>query len=55
MTGADSARSTGLAHQHINGAWRPDRTGRSMADTDPYTDETLTEIVLADAHDCGDA
>jgi len=26
-----------------------------MADTDPYTGETLTEIVLADGHDVGDA
>ncbi len=55
MTGADSARHTGFSHQLINGAWRPGRKGRMMADTDPYTDETLTEIVLAAAHDVGDA
>lgn len=61
MTGAVGARYTEFVHQHINhqhinGAWRSGSPpGRTMTGTDPYTNETLTEIVFADAHDVGDA
>ena len=52
---AEGVAYSGFLHQYIDGAWRPGRTGRTMADTDPYTNETLTEIVLGDGHDVAGA
>lgn len=39
----------------IAGAWRGGRSGRSRADLDPWSGETLTEIPLADADDLDEA
>lgn len=41
--------------QYIGGAWRAGRTGETYADIDPYTDETIAEIVLADRSDLDEA
>jgi aldehyde dehydrogenase (NAD+) len=46
---------TGFDGQYINGAWRPGRHGSKLNDTDPYTNETLVEIGLADQSDLDDA
>ena len=39
----------------IGGRWRAGSSGRSKADTDPWSGDTLTEIPLADAGDLDDA
>src|SRR5918999_1364395 len=52
---AGSPRYPAFSDQYINGAWRGGRARRSLADTDPYTSETLTEIALADRQDVEDA
>jgi aldehyde dehydrogenase (NAD+) len=39
----------------INGTWRPGRGGRIADDRDPYTDEVLVSIPLADERDVDEA
>jgi aldehyde dehydrogenase (NAD+) len=39
---------SGFDGQYISGAWRPGRNGATAIDTNPYSGETLAEIVLAD-------
>jgi aldehyde dehydrogenase (NAD+) len=39
----------------IGGVWRPGRSGKVVADRDPYSGETLVEIALADIRDVEDA
>ena len=46
---------TGFDGQYIDGAWRPGREGSREIDTNPYTGETLAEIVQADRRDLDDA
>ncbi|MGZ5175509.1 MAG: aldehyde dehydrogenase family protein, partial [Burkholderiales bacterium] len=48
-------RYSGFTGQFINGAWRAGRGGSRLTDTDPYSGETLTEIVLADESDVDEA
>jgi aldehyde dehydrogenase (NAD+) len=52
---ADTARYDGFDTMPIAGSWRVGRAGRSAADVDPYTGETLVEIPLANASDLDDA
>lgn len=54
LTGSER-RYSGFSGQFINGAWRPGRAGRKLADNDPYSGESLTEIELADARDLEEA
>ena len=46
---------TGFEGQYIDGSWRPGRDGSIEVDKDPYSGETLTEIVQADQTDLDDA
>ena len=46
---------TGFESQYIGGTWRHGRTGRMEKDLDPYTGETLAELVLADRRDLDEA
>jgi aldehyde dehydrogenase (NAD+) len=39
----------------IGDSWRPGRAGRALTDKDPWNDDVLTEIPLADASDVEDA
>jgi aldehyde dehydrogenase (NAD+) len=54
LTGS-SRRYSGLDNQLINGAWHPGRSGHRLSDTDPYSGETLVEIVLANHSDLDEA
>jgi aldehyde dehydrogenase (NAD+) len=46
---------SGFEGQYINGSWRPGRQGGKLKDTDPYSAETLTEIVMANESDLDEA
>jgi aldehyde dehydrogenase (NAD+) len=46
---------SGFDGQYIDGAWRAGRSGNTLKDIDPYTNDTLAEITLADKNDLGDA
>ena len=39
----------------LGGAWRPGSSGKTAADTDPWSGEILTELPLADAGDLDEA
>jgi aldehyde dehydrogenase (NAD+) len=54
LTGSER-RYSGFSGQFINGAWRAGRGRSRLTDTDPYSGETLTEIVLADESDVEEA
>ncbi len=45
----------GFESQYISGIWRPGKHGGKLVDTDPYSGETLTEVVQADASDLDEA
>jgi aldehyde dehydrogenase (NAD+) len=45
----------GFDGQHINGAWRAGRAGKSLKDQDPYSGQTLLEIAMADQRDLDEA
>ena len=49
------ARYQGFAGQYIAGIWRPGRGGQGEIDLNPYSGETLAEIVQADRSDLDDA
>ena len=54
----DSATPTpyaGLNKMPLAGEWRDGRAGKSLTDMNPYTDETLLELALADADDLDEA
>ncbi|QFG27001.1 aldehyde dehydrogenase family protein [Actinomadura sp. WMMB 499] len=55
MPARASARYEGFDTMPIGGVWRGGRSGRSRADTDPWSGDTLTEIPLADAGDLDEA
>jgi len=46
---------SGFDGQYINGSWRPGRQGGTLKDTDPYSGETLAEIVMANESDLDEA
>lgn len=46
---------SGFNGQYIGGAWRPGKQGGKEIDTDPYSGETLAEIVMANASDLDEA
>ena len=48
-------RYTGFDGQYIDGSWRPGRDGSKEVDKDPYSGETVAEIVQADQTDLDDA
>jgi aldehyde dehydrogenase (NAD+) len=48
-------RYTELDHQYIGGIWRHGHEGSKLIDTDPFTGETLTEIVQANKEDLDEA
>jgi aldehyde dehydrogenase (NAD+) len=45
----------GFDGQYIGGCWRPGRQGGRLEDTDPYSGETLAEIVMANESDLDEA
>ena len=45
----------GFDGQYIDGAWRPGREGSREVDTNPFSGETLAEIVQANREDLDDA
>ena len=45
------AHYDGFDRMPIAGTWRAGRAGKTATDTDPYTGETLIEILLANAED----
>ena len=45
----------GFDGQHVGGSWRPGRQGGKLRDTDPYSGETLAEIVMAGEGDLDEA
>ena len=49
------ARYDGLDKMLINGVWRGGRSGQTAEDRDPYTNEVLMQLPLADARDLDDA
>ncbi|MFD0850856.1 hypothetical protein ACFQ07_01300, partial [Actinomadura adrarensis] len=57
MTSKNTAqgRYDGFDVMPIAGEWRPGRSGRTRADLDPWSGETLTEIPLAGADDLDEA
>ncbi len=48
-------RYTGFDGQYIGGSWRPGRQGQKEIDTDPYSGEILSEIVMANKSDLDEA
>ena len=54
-TESDSRPYSGFNLQYINGAWRPGKQGVILKDTNPYSGETLAEIVMASASDLDEA
>jgi aldehyde dehydrogenase (NAD+) len=48
-------RYTELDRQYIGGIWRYGKEGSSLIDTDPFTGETLAEIVQANENDLDEA
>jgi aldehyde dehydrogenase (NAD+) len=48
-------RYSGFDGQYISGIWRHGKEGSKEIDTDPYTGQTLTEIVQADKSDLDEA
>jgi aldehyde dehydrogenase (NAD+) len=46
---------TGFDGQYINGSWRPGWQGGKLKDTDPYSGETVAEIVMANESDLDEA
>jgi aldehyde dehydrogenase (NAD+) len=46
---------TGLNQQYIGGVWREGREGSTLPDVDPFTGETLVEIIQADKTDLDEA
>lgn len=48
-------RYSGFDGQYMDGAWRPGKQGGIRKDTDPYSGETLAEIVMANESDLDDA
>lgn len=57
-SGAATYRSSpysGFNGQYIGGAWRPSRQGGILKDTDPYSGDTLAEIVMANESDLDEA
>jgi len=56
-TGSSTAptRYSGFDGQYISGVWRHGNEGSKEIDTDPYTGQTLTEIVQADENDLDEA
>src|SRR5258706_15247104 len=52
---AASKRYSGFDGQYIAGSWRPGKQGEKRVDIDPYSGETLTEIVQANARDLNEA
>jgi aldehyde dehydrogenase (NAD+) len=46
---------SGFDGQYINGSWKPGRQGGTLKDTDPYSGETLAEIVMANQSDLDEA
>ena len=53
--GSPPERYSGFEGMPIGGKWRKGRSGKSAPDLDPWTGETLVEIVLADEKDLDDA
>src|SRR5215469_7158951 len=52
---AAPTRYTGFNGQYIGGSWRSGKWGTKEIDTDPYSGETLAEIVQADKADLDEA
>jgi aldehyde dehydrogenase (NAD+) len=50
-----SRYSGGFDGQYINGAWRAGRANHRLRDTNPYSNETLTEITMANQQDLDEA
>jgi aldehyde dehydrogenase (NAD+) len=48
-------RYTELDQQYIGGIWRCGKEGSKLIDTDPFTGETLAEIVQANGTDLDEA
>src|SRR6202022_4304732 len=48
-------RYSGFDGQYIAGSWRPGKQGEKQVDIDPYSGETLTETVMANASDLDEA
>jgi len=48
-------RYTQLDRQYINGIWRDGKEGSKLIDSDPFTGETLAEIVQANKNDLDEA
>jgi aldehyde dehydrogenase (NAD+) len=46
---------SGFNGQYISGTWRPGKQGGIREDTDPYSGDTLAEIVLANVDDLDEA
>ena len=46
---------TGFDGQYINGSWRPGGQGGKLKDTNPYSGETVAEIVMANESDLDEA
>ena len=49
------SRYAGFEGQFIDGTWRPGREGSLEVDNNPFSGETLAEIVQANRHDLDDA
>src|SRR5438045_1253878 len=45
----------GFDRMLLNGTWRPGRSGQVAEDRDPYTNEVLVSIPLAEEHDLDEA
>jgi aldehyde dehydrogenase (NAD+) len=52
---AAPTRYSGFSGQYIAGAWRPGKQGSIETDTDPFSGETLAEIVMANQSDLDEA
>ena len=52
---AAPTRYSGFTGQYIAGAWRPGKQGSIETDTDPFSGETLAEIVMANQSDLDEA
>jgi aldehyde dehydrogenase (NAD+) len=54
--GSDTpTRYEGFGGQYIDGSWRPGRHGGVRVDTDPYSGETLAEMIMANQSDLDEA
>jgi len=52
VTSNGSSKSySGFDGQYIGGSWRPGKHGGKNIDADPYSEETLAEIAMANAND----